>query len=50
MWVKRVFILCFSLELGKNECVKGAVVVICEKMLIMEENVCKQKNTEGNYV
>jgi hypothetical protein len=50
MWVKRVFILCFSLEEGENECVKGALVIMCEEMLFMEENVCKQKSMEGNYV
>jgi hypothetical protein len=30
--------------------VRGDIVVMCEKMLFMEENVCKQKNMEGSCV
>jgi hypothetical protein len=36
VWVRRVFFLCFSLEEEENECVKRALVVMCEKMLFME--------------
>jgi len=50
MWVKKKFILCFSSEEGKNECVKGTLVVMCEEMVFIEKNVCKQKNMKGNYV
>jgi hypothetical protein len=50
-WVRRIFcILCFVWEEEENECVSGELVVMCEKMLFMEENVCKQKNMEGNCV
>jgi hypothetical protein len=40
----------FSWEEEENECVKGKLVVVCEKMLCMEENVYKQKNIEGSCV
>jgi hypothetical protein len=36
-------ILCFFWEEDDNECVKGKLVVMCEEMLFMEANVCKQK-------
>ncbi len=40
----------FSWEKEENECVKGNLVVVCEEMLFMEENVCKQKSMEGSRV
>ncbi len=40
----------FSLEEEENECVRGKLVVMCEEMLFMEANVCKQKNMEGSSV
>jgi hypothetical protein len=30
--------------------VRRQLVVMCEEMLFMEENVCKQKNMEGSCV
>jgi hypothetical protein len=30
--------------------VRGELVVMCEEVLFMEKNVCKQKNMEGSYV
>jgi len=44
------FYLVFSLEEEENECVIGELVVMCEKMLFMEKNVCKQENMEGSCV
>jgi hypothetical protein len=50
-WVKGVFFyLVFFLEEEENECVKGELIVICEKVLFMEVNVCKQKNMGGSCV
>ncbi len=49
-WREFIFILCFSSKEEENECVRGDIVVMCEKMLFMEENVCKQKNMEGSCV
>jgi hypothetical protein len=37
-------------EKEENECVKGKLVVMCEKMLFMEENVRKQKSMEISCV
>jgi hypothetical protein len=47
---KFFFILCFSWEKEDNECVRGKLVIMCEELLFMEENVCKQKNMERGYV
>ncbi len=44
------FYLVFSLEKEENECVKGKLVAMCEKMLLVETNVCKQKNMERSCV
>jgi hypothetical protein len=49
-WGKRICILCFSWEEEENECVKIKLVVMCEKVLFIEENVCKQKSIEGSCV
>jgi hypothetical protein len=38
------------LEEEENECEKGELVVMCEKILFMEENVCKKKSMEGSCV
>jgi hypothetical protein len=43
------YLLFFSWE-EENECVKGDLVVMCEKMLFMEENVWKQKIMQGSCV
>jgi hypothetical protein len=50
MWVKMIFILCFYLEEEENECEREAIVVICEKMLLMKKKKCKQKSMERNCV
>jgi hypothetical protein len=47
---EKSFYLVFSLKKEENECVKWKLIVMCEKMLFMEANVCKQKNMEGNYM
>jgi hypothetical protein len=44
------FYLVFFLEDEENECVRRELVVMCEKMLFMKANVCKQKSMEGNCV
>jgi hypothetical protein len=45
------FLSCvFSLEEEENECVRGELIVMCEKMLFMEVKVCKQKSMEGSCV
>jgi hypothetical protein len=44
------YLMFFSWEEEENECVKGDLVVVCEEMLFMEENVCKQKSMEGSRV
>jgi hypothetical protein len=50
-WGERnFFYLVFSLEEEENECMKGELVVMCEEMLSMKANVCKQKNMEGSCV
>jgi hypothetical protein len=49
-WEDFFFNLVFSLEEEENECVRGKLVVMCEEMLFMEANVCKQKNMEGSSV
>jgi hypothetical protein len=44
-------ILCFfSWEEEENECVRRELIVVCEEVLFMEENVCKQKSMEGSCV
>jgi hypothetical protein len=40
----------FFLEEEENECVRGELVVICEEVLFMEANVCKQKSMGGSCV
>ncbi len=40
----------FSWEEEENECVRRELIVMCEKILFMEENVCKQKSIERSYV
>jgi hypothetical protein len=30
--------------------VRGELVVMCEEMLFLEENVCTQKSMKGSYV
>jgi hypothetical protein len=40
----------FSLKEEEIECVKGELVVMCEEMLFMEANMCKQKSMEGSYL
>jgi hypothetical protein len=44
------FYLVFPLEEEENECVRRKLVVMCEEMLFMETNVCKQNNREGSCV
>jgi hypothetical protein len=44
------FNLVFCLEEEENECVRGELFVMCEKMLFMEINVCKQKSMERSCV
>jgi hypothetical protein len=44
------FYLVFSWEKEENECVKGELVVMCEEVLFMEANVCKQKSMERTCV
>ncbi len=45
------FVSCvFFLERGGEWVVRRQLVVMCEEMLFMEENVCKQKNMEGSCV
>jgi hypothetical protein len=34
----------------ENECVRRKLVVMCEEMLFMEANVCKQKSMEKSCV
>ncbi len=47
--VRGVFFLqCVFLEEEENECVRGKLVVMCEEMLFMEVNGCKQKSMEGS--
>ncbi len=47
---ERSFFYClvFSLEEEENECVKRELIFMCEKMLFMKKNVCKQKSMEGS--
>ncbi len=40
----------FPWEEEENECVRGELIVVCEEVLFMEENVCKQKSMEGSCV
>jgi hypothetical protein len=40
------YLVFFSWEEEENSCVRGELVVMCEKVLFMEENVCKQKIME----
>jgi hypothetical protein len=40
----------FFWEKEENEFVKEELVVMCEKMLFIEKNVCKQKSIEGSCV
>jgi hypothetical protein len=47
---RNFFYLVFSLEKEDNECVRGQLLVMCEKVLFMETNLCKQKIMEGNCV
>jgi hypothetical protein len=47
---KNFFILCFSWEKEDNECVRGKLVIMCEEVLFMENNVCKQKSMERGCV
>jgi hypothetical protein len=35
------YLVFFSWEEEENECVRGELIVVCEKMLFMEKNVCK---------
>jgi hypothetical protein len=35
-------ISCFFLDEEENECVKGELIIMCEEVLFMETNVCKQ--------
>jgi hypothetical protein len=50
-WGERSYILCvFSWEKEKIECVKGKLVIMCEEVLFMEENVRKKKSMEGSCV
>jgi hypothetical protein len=42
------YYLVFFLEEEENECVKGELIFMCEKMLFMKENVCKQNSKEGS--
>jgi len=44
------FYLVFSLEEEDDEFVRGELIVMCEEVLLMEVNVCKQKNMEGSCV
>jgi hypothetical protein len=49
--VKGIFlILCFFSEEEENECVREKLILMCEKMLFIEANVCKQKSMEGSCV
>jgi hypothetical protein len=47
---EKKFYFLFSLEKEENECVKGELIIMCEEVLFMEANVCKQKNMEGSCV
>ncbi len=47
---KSFFYFVFSLEEEENECVIGKLVIMCENVLFMEKNVCKQKNMERSCV
>jgi len=47
---EKSFYFVFYLEKEENECVKGELIIMCEEMLFMEANVCKQKNMEGSCV
>jgi hypothetical protein len=44
--MKRIFILCFYLEKVNNECVKGTLVVMYEKVLFVEKK-CVQTKEHG---
>ncbi len=44
------FYLVFSLEEEEDEFVRGELIAMCEEVLLMEANVCKQKNMEGSCV
>jgi hypothetical protein len=41
---EELYLMCFFLGRG------GKLVVMCEEMLFMEENVCQKKNMEGSCV
>jgi hypothetical protein len=49
---ERIFLYLVFFPLGKekNECVRKELIVMCDEMLFMEKNVCKQNNIEGNCV
>jgi hypothetical protein len=44
------FYLVIFLGEEENECVRRELVVMCEEMLFMEANVCKQKSMERSCV
>jgi hypothetical protein len=47
---KSFLYLVFFWEKEENECVRKELIIMREKMLFMEKNVCKQKNMEGSCV